>query len=321
METRRLNYLCRMKTALAILCVFATIVLSCGDNPRKKLAEEAPLISKTYTDGLGRTISLDRAPQRVVSIAPNITEIIYAIGAGKMLIAGSEACDYPAATDTLERLITYPSLDLEQLQFLAPDLILTTDEIFTKDQIARIEALGTPVYVQSYNSLEDVFENMTSLGEVLGKKEEAKRVSDSLRSIVDRVQAVTTNQARFGTLIFISDDPLKVVGGKGVLNNLIDLAGGQNAMRASELPYPEVTPEAILKAKPEVMIFPSKDDQIYSNLVTSYPWLTSTPADINKRVYIIDPDLLYRPGPRMVTGLLQLTQTLHSALTPDKFVQ
>jgi iron complex transport system substrate-binding protein len=308
-----------MKMLFAHILLILSLCIACGDNPRKKLVEEAPLISKSYTDGLGRTINLERAPERIVSIAPNITEIMYAIGAADKLVAGSEACDYPAATDTLTRLITYPSLDLEQLQFLSPDLILTTDEIFTRDQIERIEALGTPVFVQSYQSLDDVFDNMRSLGEVTGNKERANQVADSLKSLVERVSDETENLVRYGTLIFISDNPLKVVGGKGVLNNMINLAGGENAMRKLDQPYPEVTPEAILKAKPEIIIFPSKDDQVYANLIAEYSWLSNTPADENKRVFIIDPDLLYRPGPRLVTGLLQLTQSLHSGLTPDKF--
>jgi iron complex transport system substrate-binding protein len=310
-----------MKTSIACLLITITFCFSCGDNPRKKLAQEAPLIAKSYTDGLGRDIQLQRAPSRVISIAPNITEILYAIGASDKLIAGSEACDFPTATDTLTRLVTYPSLDLEQLQFLNPDLIITTDEIFSIDQIERIEALGTPVYVQSYETLDDVFKNMRSLGKVLGKKAQANQVADSLEALVDRIATVTEYQVKFGTLIFISDNPLKVVGGKGVLHNLIGLAGGENAMRKIKAPYPEVTPEAILKAKPEIIIFPSSNDQIYADLLAEYPWLSNTPADINKRIFIMDPDLLYRPGPRMVTGLLQLTQSLHSGLTADKFIE
>ena len=310
-----------MNMKIVSLLFIILLGFGCGDNPRKKLVKDAPLISKSYTDGLGRTIQLDKAPERIVSIAPNITEIIYAIGAADKLIAGSEACDYPAATDTLPRLISYPSLDLEQLQYLNPDLILTTDEIFSRDQIERIEALGTPVFVQSYQSLDDVFDNMRGLGEVLGKKEQAVHVADSLEALVARIAAETENQAKFGTLIFISDNPLKVVGGKGVLHNLIGLAGGENPMRKIDEPYPEVTPEAILQAKPEVIIFPSNDDQIYANLITEYPWLSNTPADMKKRIFIMDPDLLYRPGPRMVTGLLQLTQSLHSGLTADKFIE
>ncbi|MEZ4687080.1 MAG: helical backbone metal receptor [Bacteroidia bacterium] len=308
-----------------IYAVFFILLLpglvSCNGNSRKKLAQEAPLISKSYTDGLGRSVQLARAPQRVVSIAPNITEIMYAIGASDKLIAGSEACDFPAATDTLPRLVTYPSLDLEQIQFFKPDLILTTDEIFTPDQIERIEAMGTPVFVQSYQSLDDVFDNMRELGEVLGKKEQANHVADSLKALVERIAAKTDNEVKFGTLIFISDNPLKVVGGKGVLHNLIGLAGGENAMGKFEDPYPEVTSEAILQAKPEVIIFPSNDEQIYANLLAEFPWLSNTPADVNKRIFIMDPDLLYRPGPRMVTGLLQLTQSLHSGLTADKFLE
>lgn len=304
--------------------IFAILLLvfcaACSTNSRKELAEKAPLISRTFVDDLGREIKLAKAPKRVVSIAPNITEIIYAIGAANKLVAGSQACDYPAATDTLERLVTYPSLDLEQLQYIKPDLILTTDEIFSTEQIARIEALGTPVFVQSYSGLDDVFSNMRKLGEMLGTAPQANRVADSLARIVEKITDVTDDQVLFGTLIFISDDPLVVAGGSGVLNDLIGLAGGKNAMTSIKKPYPTVTPETILQAKPEVLIFPTKDEQIYSRLLGQYPWFTTLPADINKRVYILDPDLLYRPGPRMVDGLLELTQRLHSALTPDKFV-
>ncbi|MFK7969316.1 MAG: ABC transporter substrate-binding protein [Bacteroidia bacterium] len=310
-----------MKTPFIILALFF-IFSACNNNtPGKKLAENAPLISRSYTDDLGREIKLPKAPQRVISIAPNITEIVYAIGAGDKLIAASEACDYPQATDTITRIATYPALDMEQLQYLNPDLILTTNEIFSTDQIARIEALGNPVFVQSYTGLDDVFKHMRMLGKMLGVETRANAVADSLSEIVARVKAETDNQARFKTMVMISDDPLIVAGSSGILHDLISLAGGENAVKDLNDPYPTVTPEYIVKTKPEIIILPTKDEQLYASIVSQSPWLSTIPADINKRVYIIDPDLVYRPGPRMVEGLLIMTQSLHSALTSESFVK
>jgi iron complex transport system substrate-binding protein len=263
---------------------------------------------------------LPGTPERIASLAPNLTEMLFAIGAEDQLIARSQACDYPPQVANIPAITTYPGLDLEQLQATGADLLLTTDEIFTLDDIQQLERLNIPIYLQSYRSLADVYRCMKDLGSLLGRETYAAQVADSLARLEQAVMDSTESQIKYRTLILISNDPLKVVGGQGFLHELIGKAGGLNVFGELDEAYPTVTVEAILKAEPEFLILPSKDDQIYADLLVQYPLLYNTPADVQKQVHVVDPDLLYRPGPRMLEGLLQVTHILHTQLNPQKFL-
>ena len=130
----------------------------------------------------------------------------------------------------------------------------------------------------------------------------------------------TENEIKYKAMILISADPLMVVGGGGFLHELIEKAGGENVFADAGDSYHNTTVEEILSKEPEFLILPSKNDQVYNNLLTQYPYLQSTPADLNRQVFIVDPDIFYRPGPRSIDALLELTHILHTQLPPSQFL-
>jgi len=306
---------------LLILLLSAFLLTACTNDARRKLVTEAPLISQNITDDLGRKINLPNSVNRMISIAPNITEMIYALGAQDKLIARSQACNYPPEVVELETIMTSPQLDIEQLKMYEADLVITTDEVFSSEDIARLEGFDIPVYVQSYKNLKDIYRAAKNLGAILGVEKKASEVADSLRNLTLRITNETEKQAKYATLILISNDPLTVVGGTGFLNELIDKAGGKNIFAENGQDYFPTTVEEIIQKKPEYIILPSKNEQIYAQLLAQYPSLQNTPADISKQVFLIDPDLIYRPGPRMFQGLLKLTHILHSSLNTERFLE
>ncbi len=303
-----------MLKRILFFSLFLCLLAACGDNQKRKLVQNAPSISVTYTDATGREVMLKKTPQKVISLAPNITEMIYMIGAQDKLAARSQACDYPPEVFGKEEVTTYPAIDREQLAAIGADMLLATKELFGPDAIASIEEVGLPVYLQAYDSLALVFEAMRTLGKMLGAEERGNAVADSLLAIMEKVVQKTEPEVKYGTIILVSADPLIVVGGKGFLNEMIQKAGGKNALGTLDQAYAKATVESILAAQPEYLILPSKNDQAYADLISLYPALINTPAENNKQVYIVDPDLFYRPGPRMLDGLLELTVILHSSL-------
>ncbi len=309
-----------MLQKLFIGCI-VLLSLSCKRNAsRKALIESAPLISQTYQDDRGREITLAQEPQRVVSIAPNITEIIYAIGAQDKLIARSQACDFPQQVQDKPLITTYPQLDLESLTSLQADLVFSTSEIFTDDDIVLLEEVGIPIYLQKYSTLDDVYEGMLDLGTILSVESRATLITDSLKIIEKRVISLTEDLPKYNTMILVSADPLKVVGGNGFLNELINKAGGKNIFADKEQAYSTTTLEEIIYLQPEFIIFPTSDIQQLQAILSQYPALTKTPAYESRQVFTISPDWMYRPGPRMIRGLLELTHILHSSLTPDNIL-
>jgi len=283
------------------------------------MIKNAPLISESYTDGTGREVKLPDAVKKVISIAPNITEIVFGVGGESKLVARSQACNYPPEVGEYPELTTYPSIDPEELLALKGDLVIATDEIFGKDDVAEIERLGVPVYLQSYKTFDDIYKNIREMGTILDTEEQANYLADSLQNIEKAAKKATKDQIRFNAMILVSTDPMLVIGGKGYLNDMIELAGGKNLFGDKEQAYAPTTIEEIVKRNPEYLILPSKDQEIYVKLLESFPAFQKTTADLNTHVFIVDPDLYYRPGPRVVEGLAQLTRILHSAVNSEAF--
>jgi len=300
-----------------IFSIFCLFLLSCG-NSNQKLVEQAPLISKTYKDDLGNKIVLPAIPTKVISLAPSITEMIFAIGAEDKLVGRSQACDYPITAAKIQEIKTFPEVDVEQILAQKPDLLFITDEIFSRDQIAMLQNKGLNVYAQSYRNLSDIYRNIRIMGKILEKEKEANHLADSLEDLEKKIVTLTKEEAKYKTMILISEDPLVVIGGTGYLNEMITKAGGVNVFTNRKEAYPHTTQEEILQMQPECIIIPSNDPKIYEKLLLMYPLLSTTPADIDHRIYIESkPDIFYRPSPRAIEGLIEMTNVLHSHLTPS----
>lgn len=311
-----------MNLRLTFLLTLLGLLTACGgDRSRRKLVEQAPSIAQTYVDQTDREIALPKRPDRVISLAPSITEIVFAIGAQRKLVARTTACDYPAEVAEVPAVEVYPNLDLEQLKAHQPELLLATDEIFTPDDLQMMDRLGLPIYLQHFDSLADVYAGIRDLGQLLEVQSRANEIADSLQALEQRIRDSTVNQVKYRTMILISNDPLMVAGGGGYLNRLIEAAGGTNAFGQVDEAYFNTTVEQILKMQPEVLVIPSRRPNVYAELLNQYPPLYNTPADVNKQVHVIDPDLIYRPGPRLLQGLLEMTNVLHAKLTPSVFLE
>ncbi|MCI4670456.1 MAG: helical backbone metal receptor [Bacteroidia bacterium] len=312
-----------MKIIGHLMLILGLCMLSCKseNQERKKLIENAPLISQKYIDDTGKEIVLPGKPKKVLSLAPNITEIIFAIGAEDKLIGRSQACDYPEAALYVQEFQTYPSLDLEQIKASDADLLLVTDEIFTEENVLQLERLGMNVYRQSYKKLEDVYRGIKKLGVILDVEAQAEHLADSLADLEKRIIARTEGLAKYRTIMLIKNDaPLMVAGGGGYLNTLIEKAGAKNVFASLPKAYQDISPEDFVASKPEYLILPSSSDQAYAELVANFPALYFTKAQETGQIHIVDPDILYRPGPRLLDGLLMLSQIFHSQLTKDQFV-
>ncbi|MEL6252104.1 MAG: helical backbone metal receptor [Bacteroidota bacterium] len=296
------------------------LFVSCEDS-RRKAIESAPFISRTFTDDQGTEISLKKPPQRLVSLAPNITEMIFAIGAEGKLVGRSEACNYPYEVVEIDEVSLSPVLDVNFLLDLKPDLVFTTDESFTREQIDLLRREGLTIYVQSYRSLADIYDRIIDLGHILGVQERAVLVSDSLSSLEARIVDSTEIQVQYGTMMLVGNQPLEMVGSKGILGEILSKSGAKNVFANVDSAFVHPTEIQALEKQPEFLIIPSTDDQSYANLLTQYPALYNTPADALKQVYVIDPEILYRPGPRILEGLMELTQILHNRLKKEAFLE
>lgn len=244
---------------------------------------------------------------RVVSLAPSSTEIVCALGAGALLVGVDQFSDFPAAVRQLPRVGSDLSPSLERILKLEPDVVLIATTANTRELAGDLERLGVRVVVSRADTLADVFDDVRKIGAAVGA--DAERFLFGLRARLDRVAA---RAARLGaaprTLVVVWTDPLTVAGGKSFVDDAIRAAGGVDVVADSPQPYPQYSVERLLARAPEVIVVGSHGDTPPLAPLFAHP---SLPAVRDHRVYRIDQDLLFRPGPRLVDGIEALAGLLH----------
>jgi len=282
----------------------------------KPEAEEMPSFPLTATDDLGRTVKIERLPQRIISLAPSNTEIVYALGLEDRLVGTTDYCDYPEAARYKPRVAGYVNPDLEKVVAQQPDLILA-EAIHENTVLPALEKLGLPVIVTSATSLDVVLDDIKLIGEITGKSKAAARLVDDLTK---RIQVVTTKTAGLTTeqrprvLYAVWYDPIWTMGSETFIDDLIWKAGGANIFGKDFEKSHVVSLEAIITKNPQVIIVSgmgTSGDLIYNNIMKETR-LTGVDAMRDSRVYkISDANLIERPGPRVIDGLEEVARFIH----------
>lgn len=271
----------------------------------------------TVTDDLGRTVRLERPVDRVISLAPNLTELVFAAGAGSTLVAVTPADDYPPAVDTIDAVSALP-VDFEAVAAKTPDLVLATDQVNPPGDTETFGAIDVPVYFFSFASLGNVFEALRSMGALLGTEAAAR---DSARALERRVAALRartdslTEAERPRVLVLIGDDTLYSFGKGSYVHELVRLAGGRSITASIDTEAPTLSEEYVLTEKPDVIVGTWGADYSPDRLLELHPTWDIVPALRNDRVYSLPSSLLLRPGPRLVRGARWMAARLH----PDRF--
>lgn len=294
--------------------LMALLILGCKDDRTDRI-RSAPLLTSTFVDQSGNQISIKGRADRIISLSPSITETLFAIGAGDQVVARSEACDYPEDALFLPSVSMETELNSEAMSGLDPQVILLPDGLLDQEAISQLQASGLPILTVKTESLADVYESIRVLGKLSGHPEQAKILADSLQQTEQLIVSRTQNLIQYGTVILVESDPLTVTGGSGLFQELIEKAGGKNRFEGAPFVLYTTTEEELYTMKPEYIFIPSREQQVYQLLVEKYPALYETPAAALNQVFVMDPDLIYRPGPRIIEGLSQMARTLHSDLT------
>ena len=274
----------------------------------------------SFTDGLGREVKLDGPAQRVVSLAPSNTEILFAIGAGSQVVGRDEFSDYPAEAASLESVGgSFGEYSVESIVALEPDLVLAA-EINTPELVNQLEDLGLTVYyLKNPVTLEEMYTNLEIVGQLTGHN-----VSDLVDSLKERVQAVDDKVALASARptvfyeIDASDASKPYTYGPGTFGDLlITRAGGVNFATLAGIadPYPQVSLEQIVATDPTIIVLGDSMWGVTPESLVARPGWESIDAVENNQIFPFDDNLVSRPGPRLVDGLEQLAKLLH----PDLF--
>jgi iron complex transport system substrate-binding protein len=286
--------------------------------------EELPTFPLTVVDDLGRTVKIERLPQRIISLAPSNTEIIYALGLEDRLVGTTDYCDYPEAAKDKPRVAGYVNPDLEKVVSQQPDIIIA-EAIHENTVLPALEKLGLTTIVMSASSLDVVLDDIKLIGEVTGKSKTATKLVDDLAK---RIQAVTTKTAGLSSeqrprvLYAVWYDPIWTMGSETFIDDIIWKAGGDNIFSKDFEKSHVVSLESIISKNPQIIIVSgmgTTGDLIYNNVMSEVR-LRGVDALRDGRVYkISNANLIERPGPRVVDGLEEVAKIIHPEIfgTPE----
>jgi len=264
----------------------------------------------TVTDDLHRTVTIPRPAQRIVSLAPSITESLFAIGAGDQIAGVTTYCTYPSSAASKPRVGGMTTPSIESIVALHPDLILVSMEGNLRDDFSRLADLKIPVAVTNPRTLDGIFRSLAMFGQLTGRRDSASRVIASLRQRADSI--VRTNSPRaVRAVLFVSLQPLIAAGARTFIDELIRQGGGVNLAAQTALTYPTLSREAVIAYNPDVVLVTAEVIPSTEAMIALYPEWSQLSAVRSGRVYRIDADLVSRPGPRAVDGLQLLSSLFH----------
>jgi iron complex transport system substrate-binding protein len=271
------------------------------------------------TDGLGRSVELAAPAQRIVSIAPSNTEILFALGAGKQLAGREEMSDYPAeAKDVPSIGSVFQKINAEALVALKPDLVLAA-EINSPEQVKALEDLKLTVYyLPNPKTFDDLYANLETVGKLAGRSAEAAMLNESLNARYDAVMQKLSQAKDAPTVFYEIDatDPTKpYTSGPGTFIDLvITLAGGKNIGGALKDAFAQLSSEELVKQNPDIIVLGDALYGVTPESVAQRPGWGALNAVKNNQVFAFDDNLISRPGPRLIDGLEQMAQLLHPEL-------
>ena len=263
-------------------------------------------------DDDGRLVTLDHPAERIISLAPSLTELLYAAGAGDKLIAAVEYSDYPPAAEQLPRIGRHDMLDLERILALAPDLVVAWQSGNPRASINRLRELGLTVYSAEPKSLAAIPEHITRLGALAGTEAVAEQAKEAFNSTLRSLRQQFADARPVRTFYQIWNVPLMTAGGNELINDIISLCGGQNVFSDITLLAPKVSVEAVLMRNPEAIVASGMDKERPEWLDEWLIWPDLAAVEAGN-LFFVPPDLLQRHTPRALDGAIQMCAHLDSA--------
>lgn len=263
-------------------------------------------------DDTGATVRLPQAARRIVSLAPHVTETLFAAGAGGRLVGVVEYSDYPEAARQLPRIGSHARLDLEAIARLAPDLAVGWVTGNSAAQVAKLRALGIVVYLAEPGRIDDVAANLERYGELAGTSAVARPAAADFRHRLRELRHRYGARPKVRTFYQIWQQPLMTVGGTQIISDVIRLCGGENVFAELKALAPTIGIEAVLAADPEAIVASGMDEARPEWLDDWRQWRTMT-AVRRDNLFFVPPDLIQRHTPRLVDGAARLCAHLDTA--------
>ncbi len=274
----------------------------------------------TLTDAAGRKVAVNALPKRIVSLAPSITEDLFAVGAGDQVVGVTKYCYYPPEAATREQIGGYSAktISIEKIVALKPDLVLAESGTHA-DVIAALEPLGVTVYAIKATTFDDTYATLDVLGRLTGHSEKAGAIvaamKTKIKTITDKIAGLP-REKRLAVFWEIWDEPLMTAGPNTFPGQILEMAGGVNIFADVTKDYPQVSAEDIIKRNPAVIMGPdTHGNKLTVEQIAKRPGWERLAAVTSGRIHLINGDTSSRPGPRLALALEETARALY----PDLF--
>jgi iron complex transport system substrate-binding protein len=252
--------------------------------------------------------------QKIVSLAPSITEILFAVGAGEKVVGVTTYCNYPPEAAKIIKIGEFTNIDIEKIIALKPDLAIGTKDGNPPEVLERLRKLGIRVETFQPATFQEICESIVEIGKLVEEESNARALRDQMEKKCEEI-TVSRPARSPGVLLLYGSEPLIAAGKGSIGDELIRLAGGNNIMADSSGPYIATNIENIVAKNPEVIVELSMGTEKNSAEIARKRWARwqSISAVKKNRIHILDPDLVCRPGPRIVEGLKLIAQAIREA--------
>jgi iron complex transport system substrate-binding protein len=261
-------------------------------------------------DDDGNTVTLQKPAQRVVSLAPHVTELLFAAGGGSHVVGVVAYSDFPEAAKKVPQIGSNRELDLERIIALKPDLFVVWRHGSSERQIEMVRKLGVPLFHSEPRKLEDIPASLLKLGQLMGTEDAARPTAEALRGQLASLRTKYANRAPVRSFYQVWDKPLYTLNGEHIVTDALRLCGGENVFARLPVTAPVVSVEGVLQENPEAIFATAEKN--YGGVSMWKPYATLT-AVRNDNLFTIDGNLLNRAGPRMIAGAAMLCEKLELA--------
>jgi iron complex transport system substrate-binding protein len=263
-------------------------------------------------DDQGNTVVLQQPAQRVVTLAPHATELVFAAGGGDRIVGTVGYSDYPPAAKDIPRVGDHKQIDIERIIALKPDLMIVWLHGNSERQLEHIRKLGIPFYYSEPHKLEDIPDSVQRIGQMLGTEKHAQQTANEQRQQLAKLAAQYRGRPAVRVFYQVWSRPLYTLNGQHIMTDVIRLCGGENVFARLSTTSPTVSIESVLAENPEVIITGDRNDKSKTTLDIWQPYSTMLAVQ-RDNLFPINADLLNRAGPRLINGAAAVCEKLELA--------
>jgi len=286
-----------------LLAVLLLMTAACGLQQTRVMQRGE---SRTVSDDLGRQVILPGRIERAVSLAPSLTEMIFAVGAGDRLVGVTTYCNYPPEAQSIAKVGDTQTPNIERIVALKPDVVFISTASQLEAFMKTLESQNISVFVTNPKNLDDVIAGLGRFGDLFGTTEHAASKAESLLGRIEELKERSLNKNPVKVFLQISKEPLFTAGKDSFMTNIIGMAGGRSVTADVPTAYPKLSKETALALDPDVIILSDSEDNREPNDV-----FRNSTAVKKGRVYRINADIISRPGPRLVDAAEEIEGFVH----------